>query len=314
MKLTGIHHLTAMASDPARNVDFYTRVLGLRLVKKTVNFDDPGTYHLYYGDRAGSPGTILTFFPWPEARKGRPGAGQVTAFAFQIPPGSSGFWAKRLENATGATPTHGTRFGASLLLASDPDGFQIELIEVEHPRHVEAWTAAEVPDDVALHGFHSATLALWEEEPTAMLLTGLMGARFAGREGNRVRFVLGDGPDEAKIDLLVDLNADAGSGGTGIVHHIAWRTPDDAAEAECREALVRAGFPVSPVMDRNYFHSIYYREPGGVLFEIATDPPGFAVDEPAEFLGEKLMLPDWLEPRRAILEATLPPLNEPNSR
>lgn len=307
MKLTGLHHLTAMASDPARNFDFYTRVLGLRLVKKTVNFDDPGTYHLYYGDAAGSPGTILTFFPWPETRPGRVGVGQVTAFAFQIPSGSTAFWYQHLEQETSLTPIRQTRFGFEVLSARDPDGFLVELIEVAHPRDVAQWSASEVPSEFGLRGFHGVTLCMHNAGPTARILTDVMGAKGVGTEGNRSRFLLGEGTDQACIELLELPDGEIGTGGTGIVHHLAWRTPDDAAELECRKILIETGYQVSPVMDRNYFHSIYYREPGGVLFEIATDPPGFCVDEPADSLGEKLMLPDWLESRRPILEATLPP-------
>ena len=308
MNLTGIHHLTAIASDPARNAAFYTEVLGLRLVKKTVNFDDPGTYHLYYGDDVGTPGTILTFFPWPGARRGTPGVGQITAFAFQAPRGSLPFWRDLLTSKGFAVTSEGARFGEEFLAIQDPDGFRIELIETVDPAHISAVKAASIPAQHALCGFHGATLSLEAQERTGSVLTKLMGAVLEKNEDNRFRYLLGEGPGRARIDLLCLPAGRWGTSGAGIVHHIAWRTPDDASQLAARSELVSGGFNVSPVMDRNYFHSIYYREPGGVLFEIATDPPGFAVDESPEKLGSKLMLPAWLEGHRSLLEQTLPPL------
>jgi glyoxalase family protein len=308
MKLNGIHHLTAIASSPAANAAFYTNVLGLRLVKKTVNFDDPGTYHLYYGDDAGTPGTILTFFPWPDARRGTPGVGQVTAFAFQVPIGSLQFWRKHLGSAGLLIADQGTRFGENFIAVQDPDEFVLEFIETADAASITPARGANIPAEHALRGFHGATLSLEAQEQTGNLLTMFMGAKLAGSEANRFRYFLGEGPSQARIDLLCLPAGRLGTSGTGIVHHIAWRIPDDASELEARAELATAGLNVSPVIDRNYFHSIYYREPGGVLFEIATDPPGFAIDEPAETLGSKLMLPEWLEPHRPVLETTLPPL------
>jgi len=309
MNLTGIHHLTAIASGPARNAAFYTEVLGLRMVKKTVNFDDPGTYHLYYGDHNGTPGTILTFFPWPDARRGTPGVGQITAFAFQAPRGSLTFWRNRLTSNGFAIASEGARFGEKFLAIRDPDGFLIELIETVDLAPISPVGAARLPAEHELRGFHGATLSLEAQERTGVVLTKLMGAVSEKSEDNRFRYLLGDGPGRcARIDLLCLPAGRWGAGGTGIVHHIAWRTPDDASQLAARSELVSAGFNVSPVMDRIYFHSIYYREPGGVLFEIATDPPGFSVDESPEDLGSKLMLPPWLEGHRSFLEATLPPL------
>lgn len=308
MNLTGIHHLTAIASDPARNAAFYTEVLGLRLVKKTVNFDDPGTYHLYYGDDAGTPGTILTFFPWPGARRGTPGVGQITAFAFQAPRGSLPFWRDHLTRKGFAITSEGARFGEEFLAIQDPDGFRIELIETVDPAPISTVKAASIPAQHALCGFHGATLSLEAQERTGSVLTKLMGAILEKNEDNRFRYLLGEGSGRARIDLLCLPAGRWGASGAGIVHHIAWRTPNDASQLAARSELVSGGFNVSPVMDRNYFHSIYYREPGGVLFEIATDPPGFAVDESPEELGSKLMLPAWLEGHRSLLEETLPPL------
>lgn len=311
MKLAGVHHVTAIASDPAANAAFYTDVLGLRLVKKTVNFDDPSTYHLYYGDDAGSPGTILTFFPWPNARRGTPGVGQVTAFAFQVPMGSLSFWRKHLENVGLAITDEGTRFGEKFIATQDPDEFGLEFIETADAASVAPSHAAKIPHEHALRGFHGATLSLEAQEKTGAILTKLMGASPEGSEGNRFRYILGNGPSRARIDLLCLPAGRWGTGGTGIVHHIAWRIPDDTSQVAARNELISAGLNVSPVIDRNYFHSIYYREPGGVLFEIATDPPGFAVDESPGALGSRLMLPEWLERHRSALEATLPPLKSP---
>ena len=308
MNLTGIHHLTAIASDPARNAAFYTEVLGLRMVKKTVNFDDPGTYHLYYGDNTGTPGTILTFFPWPDARRGTPGVGQITAFAFQAPRGSLAFWRNHLTSNGFAIANEGVRFGEELLAIQDPDGFLIELIETVDLAPISPVREARIPAEHELRGFHGATLSLEAQERTGAVLTKLMGAVLEKSEDNRFRYLLGHGPGRARVDLLCLPAGRWGTGGAGIVHHIAWRTLDDASQLAARSELVSGGFNVSPVMDRNYFHSIYYREPGGVLFEIATDPPGFSVDESPEGLGSKLMLPPWLEGHRSYLEATLPPL------
>jgi glyoxalase family protein len=311
MKLAGIHHVTAIASDPAANAAFYTDVLGMRLVKKTVNFDDPSTYHLYYGDDAGTPGTILTFFPWPKARRGTPGVGQVTAFAFQVPMGSLSFWRKHLENAGLTIANEGSRFGEKFIATQDPDEFVLEFIETADAALRAPARGAKIPHEHALRGFHGTTLSLEAQEQSGAILTKLMGAVLETSEGNRFRYILGEGPGRARIDLLCLPAGRSGTGGTGIVHHIAWRVADDTAQITARTELVSAGLNVSPVIDRNYFHSIYYREPGGVLFEIATDPPGFAVDESADTLGAKLMLPEWLEPHRAVLEAALPPLKSP---
>jgi glyoxalase family protein len=308
MTLAGIHHITAIASDPAQNAAFYTQVLGLRLVKKTVNFDDPGTYHLYYGDDTGAPGTILTFFPWQNARRGTSGVGQITAFAFQVPVASLAFWRKHLAALNFATKTEGTRFGENFIAIEDPDGFLIEFVETADAARIIPAHTAGIPAEYALRGLQGATLSLEAQERTAVVLTKFMGARLENSERNRFRYILGEGPKRARVDLLCLPAGRWGTGGSGIVHHIAWRTPDDASQLAARSELVSAGFNVSPVMDRNYFHSIYYREPGGVLFEIATDPPGFLIDESPETLGSKLMLPVWLEDHRRMLETTLPPL------
>jgi glyoxalase family protein len=294
--ISGIHHVTAIAGDPQANIDFYTRFLGLRLVKKTVNFDDPGTYHFYYGDSEGRPGSILTFFPWPGARRGRHGNGQVTVTSFAIPQGSIGHWVEKLSKADIAFDGPVTRFGEEALIFSDPDGLKLELIESVN----EGGTA--------IRSFHSATISETGYERTARLLTDTMGLRLAGQEGNRFRFVADDGGPSKIVDVLCSPDAARGLIAAGTVHHIAWRTPDAEEQLRWRGILVGLDYDVSPVMDRTYFESIYFREPGGVLFEIATDPPGFTVDEPLEKLGHDLKLPAMYEPMRQRIESALPPV------
>jgi glyoxalase family protein len=312
--ITGIHHITAMASDPQRNVDFYTGVLGLRLVKLTVNFDDPGTYHFYFGDAEGSPGTILTFFPWPNARRGAVGNGQVSATSFAVSRASLGFWRARLAEAHVPAEDLGLRFGEPVLRLADPDGLPLELVGTDDESPVRDWGGSDVPAAHAIRGFHSATLAEEDHEPTARLLTDVMGWQFVGREGDRYRYRAPASGGATLVDVLHNPAGAYGQSGAGTVHHIAWRTPDDAEQVQWQRDLVRQGYRVSPVMDRNYFRSIYYREPGGVLFEIATDPPGFAVDEVPEHLGEHLKLPAQYEELRATLAQRLPRLMLPHEQ
>jgi glyoxalase family protein len=307
-EILGIHHITAIAADPQTNVDFYTGVLGLRLVKVTVNFDDPGSYHLYYGDGDGHPGTILTFFAWPGARRGRHGNSQVTATAFAIPQGSSQFWRARL-GVHGIAFQHSiTRFGESVISLADEDGMRLELVETSRVDPAHSWTKSEVPPEARISGFHSATLSETGYERTAHLLTNTMGFRLVGQEQNRFRYEAGDGGPSKIVDLVCAPDGVDGRIAVGTVHHIAWRTGDDAQQLEWLGELSRAGYDLSPVMDRVYFHSIYYREPGGILFEIATDPPGFTVDERVEELGSSLQLPPWLEEQRPRIEKALPPI------
>ena len=289
MQTQGLHHVTAICGEPQRNVDFYAGLLGLRLVKLTVNFDDPGTYHLYYGDAAGTPGTILTFFPWAGAPRGRHGVGQTTAIAYGVAERHLAFWKERLPGSEAIA----TRFGQPGIAFTDPDGLALEIIGEP--------SEAESP---AIARFHSVTLSEAGHDGTARLLTGSMGLTAAGEEGNRFRYRAA----HTNIDILCQPDARRGSMGTGTVHHVAWRAETDAAQREWRTALSNDGYDVTPVLDRQYFHSIYYSEPGGVLFEIATDPPGFAIDEPAGQLGRALKLPAWLEPQRARIESILPKL------
>lgn len=292
--ITGLHHITAIASDPRKNVAFYTNFLGLKLVKKTVNFDDPTTYHLYYGDETGSPGSILTFFPWPHTLRGRAGSGQATVTAFSVPEGSLEYWISRAKEfgvpVTGVVERFG---GEAFVTVRDADNMAVELV------------AAGAGGGYELRGFHSVRLTEWNLAPTAKLLTELMDCKLVGEHGNCTRFSTG-GPGFVEVEVVPDQRR--GSIGSGIVHHIAFRTPSEETQKVWHEKIGAAGHSVSPVMDRNYFHSIYFREPGGVLFEIATDPPGFAVDEPADQLGQNLKLPEWYESRRAELEAVLPAL------
>ena len=298
--IPGIHHITAIASDPAANVRFYRDFLGLRLVKKTVNFDDPGTYHLYYGDDAGHPGTILTFFPWPGAARGRLGTGEVSVVQFEIPKASLGYYTQRCREV--GIPSDGpeSRFtGEQFLTIFDPDGMMIELVEGS------VGADGEPP---RILGFHGATISLEGYEATAKLLTEAFGFRLTGEHGNRFRYEATEGGLGSKVDLLCIPDARRGSMGAGTVHHIAWRTADDKTQLEWRKRLADLGYNVTPVMDRQYFHSIYFRERGGVLFEIATDPPGFAIDEAPAELGTHLKLPPWMEPKRRVIEQILPPL------
>jgi glyoxalase family protein len=314
-RMPGIHHITAICGDPQRNLDFYAALLGLRLVKKTVNFDDPGSYHLYYGDGLGSPGTIMTFFAWllppTVSARGRQGTGQVTATPFRIPEASLDFWMERLAVADVAFTGPETRFGEPVLSFADPDGLPLELVARSGGRAGAPWERATVPREHAIRGFSGATLRLDGYERTASLLTGPMGFRELAREGSRFRFQVGEGDDAATIDLHCQPEDEPGRMGIGAVHHIAWRARTAEEQVAWRAVLAEAGLDVTPVLDRNYFTSIYFREPGGVLFEIATDPPGFTADEPAAELGTHLKLPEWLEPRRERLEAVLPELRLP---
>jgi catechol 2,3-dioxygenase-like lactoylglutathione lyase family enzyme len=288
VKIPGIHHITAIASDPQRNLDFYTAVLGLRLVKLTVNFDDPGTYHFYFADEAGRPGSILTFFPWPGAMAGRHGSGQAAAISFSVP--TLDGWAARLPGAKAEQ-----RFGQDLLSFADPDGLPLELI-------------AAGGAGSGIRGFHGVTLSEAGYESTAKLLTETFGYELSASEGNRFRYA---GMAGNSVDLLCQPEARRGGMGAGTVHHVAFRTETDEAQRHWQTRLAEQGLNVTPILDRQYFRSIYFREPGGVLFEIATDPPGFATDEALDQLGTHLKLPPWLERARPEIEQALPKLKMP---
>jgi catechol 2,3-dioxygenase-like lactoylglutathione lyase family enzyme len=308
--LLGLHHVTAIASDAQKNIDFYCGFLGLRLVKLTVNFDDPTSYHLYYGDALGRPGTVMTFFVWPGASRGRVGPPAVTATCFAVPERALPYWVARLaEHGAPATPVS-ARFGDEVLGFEDPDGMALEIVATPAPGGDEP-TAGPIPAETAIRGFHGVTVSEEGYEKTATLLRDVMGFRADGQDGNRFRYRAGAGDRASVVDLLCVPDARRGTLGAGIVHHVAFRTPDDQQQREWRAKIAGLGYNVSPVMDRQYFHSIYFREPGGVLFEIATDSPGFAADEPADRLGAKLMLPPQFERLRLELEAQLPPVRLP---
>ncbi|MEQ9620203.1 MAG: ring-cleaving dioxygenase [Deltaproteobacteria bacterium] len=307
-KIKGIHHITAIAGNAGTNHEFYTKVLGLRLVKKTVNFDDPGTYHFYFGNAGGEPGTILTFFPWEGIRRGRAGTGQVTSASFSISQDSVDFWLERFRshNVTYNNPSQ--RFGEEVIVFLDPDGLKLELAADSTDNGVSPWVIDGVTEEHAVRGFYNATLTLEGYESTASLLTEVFGYKKTDEHMNRFRFRNPHSQHANIIDLVCLPSGQRGSVAGGSVHHIAFRVADEAEQLEMRERLIELGFNVTPQLDRNYFKSVYFREPGGVLFEIATDLPGFTVDENINELGENLMLPDWLEDKRKEIEGVLPAL------
>jgi glyoxalase family protein len=309
--ILGIHHITAIAGEPQQNIDFYAGFLGLRLVKVTVNYDDPETYHLYFGDQVGHPGTILTFFSWPGAPKGTKGAGQATTTSFSIPMGSVGYWVERLSERGLSRQGPTERFGDRVISFSDPDGLNLELVGRDEADGRGGWDRGPIPQKHAIRGFFGATLSEEGYERTASLLTETMGFRLAREDGNRFRYEVGPGGPGAIVDVLCQPDAPTGLVSVGTVHHVAWRTPTGGQQKDWRRKLVESRLNVTPVIDRKYFHSIYFREPGGVLFEIATDPPGFTVDERLEELGTKLMLPPQLETFRAQLGDALPNIRLP---
>jgi glyoxalase family protein len=304
--IVGLHHVTAYASQPQRNLDFYTEVLGLRFVKKTVNFDDPGTYHFYFGDDAGSPGTILTFFPWPNAMRGTAGAGETTHTAFSVPQGALDYWHKRLTAQGVPVEQTGRRFEEEVLTFADPDGMKLELVAHADIVPANGSRFSDVPAEHTIRGFFGVTMHERDLKATEATL-GMMGFQRSGEEGHRVRFTPQGAALGRRIDVVVDPKAGYGRPGAGSVHHIAFRTQDDESQLAWRAEIARH-LQVTTVQDRTYFHSIYFREPGGVLFEMATDPPGFALDEPLETLGEELRIPEWLEPRRTMIEQRLMPI------
>jgi glyoxalase family protein len=307
--ITGLHHLTAIATDPQANLDFYAGILGLRLVKKTVNFDDPAAYHFYYGDEAGAPGTILTFFSWPGASRGRVGSGQVTRISLSAPAPALEFWRKRLSRL-GIAAERRTRFGEEVVAFADPDGIPVEVVGAStDPR--AGWNQAGIPPEQAIRGLHTAELTVGDAGRMEQLLTGIMGHRLVRRDGPRARYEAGPGGPGRQVDVLQDAGAPRGTGAAGTIHHLAFRVADDADQRDLQETLLGAGYGVSDVRDRDYFRSIYYSERNGILFEIATDIPGFAVDEPADMLGTNLKLPKQFEAARREIESLLPPVRPP---
>jgi glyoxalase family protein len=297
-----------VASSAAENLAFYETTLGLRLVKKTVNFDDPYTYHLYYGDGRGTPGTILTFFPWERLPPGQPGAGMVTAVAFAVNRSSLDYWAGRIA-AAGRLVNRSQRFGEPVLSFSDPHGLPLELVGLEKPPPASVWANGPVKGPHAICGFHSATATVSNDETVQILLREVMGLRPHRQEGQRYRYQTADGVAPGHLyDLVVDPQAPPGRPGGGTVHHIAFRTASNHTQSAWQAALRQAGMLVTGVRDRKYFRSIYFQSPGGILFEIATDPPGFDIDEPLDTLGSALKLPEQYEPLRDDIEDRLPPL------
>jgi len=307
-QLLGIHHVTAIAGDAQQNLDFYTKVLGLTLVKKTVNFDDPFTYHLYFGDEVGSPGTLLTFFPWSlSARRGRKGPDQIASYAFSVPQSSIQFWKNRLEEFHVPVSAVERRFGEDVLVGNDPDGFVFELVGISAtPRHGRT---GSVPGEFVIVGLHSVTLCERSAAPSMEYLTEVLGFRQTAREGERTRLSVGASAGVTYVDILERPDDARGSMGAGIIHHVAFRAADDEAQVRIRQELLRSGTEVTPVIDRTYFHSIYFHEPGGVLLEVATDGPGFLTDESKDELGTHLKLPPQHEPSRSDIEKHLPKLH-----
>ncbi|OXM13399.1 ring-cleaving dioxygenase [Paenibacillus herberti] len=300
----GIHHITSFATDPQGIVDFYGGVLGLRMVKKTINFDAPEVYHLYFGDEHGTPGTILTFFPHPGSRKGTIGGGQVGITTLSVPPGALGYWEERLADFQ-VELQRSERFGETFLQFTDREGMGLEIVEREEGP-LNTWGFAGIPADKAVKGFGGAVLLSTNSASTRRTLAETLGLKPDGEADGYARF-RGDGELGNVIDIPMQ-DLERGTGGAGTVHHIAWRAKDFDEHEAWRQAAAGAGFQPTPVIDRQYFNAVYFREEGGILFEIATDPPGFTVDEPAEEMGSKLMLPSWYEPHRAGIEAGLLPI------
>lgn len=308
--LPGIHHVTSITGDVQRNADFYVSVLGLRFIKKTVNFDVPDTYHLYYGDLAGTPGTAMTYFGWPHLPWGPQGAGQVRETSFAIPASSVDFWTERLRQL-GVEHDRASRFDTEVIALRDPDRMALELVGDARDDRWQAWEDGPVEPEHQIRGFHSVTLLHRALDPTARFLVETLGFTEAGSDAGRARFLTAGGGPSSILEVVEDAQAQRGDQAVGTVHHVAWRAADEQHQLQWREALLRAGRQVTPVIDRKYFRSIYFREPGGVLFEIATDGPGFTVDEPLDRLGTSLQLPPQYEERRDDLSFNLPPIDAP---
>jgi glyoxalase family protein len=309
-KILGLHHITAIAGDAQRNVDFYTKVLGVRLVKKTVNFDDPGTYHFYYGDEVGTPGSILTFFPWEGIRKGRAGTGMATEIGYTVPGGSLDFWTRRFEELSVKHQPVRERFGEKYIPFEDGDGLQLNLVETGAADDRKPWTTAAVPGEVATKGFHSIVLTVRNSASTAKVLTEVLGYRLLSQEGNRFRFGTDALATANIVDVVEEPNGEPGINAGGTNHHVAFRVKDDNILMEFREKVRSAGLNITEKIDRNYFYSLYFREPGGVLFELASDNPGFATDETVNELGTHLMLPPQYEKSRKRIEEVLPVIHQ----
>jgi glyoxalase family protein len=307
-RILGLHHITAIADNAKRNLDFYTQVLGVRLVKKTVNFDDPGTYHFYFGNETGTPGTILTFFPWEGIGQGTNGSGMATHIGYSVPKGSLEFWKNRLKSFN-MNVAEGEIFGEKMISFKDPDGLQLQFIEPSVDDNRKVWTTDDIKDENALKGFHNVTLTLKRAEPTIKVLTDLLGYDLQKQEGERYRLAT-DAIDTANlIDIIENDKIPTGRNAAGTNHHIAFRVKDDNILMEYREKALSAGLSITPKINRDYFYSLYFREPGGVLFEIATDNPGFTIDESLDELGRNVKLPAQYEGMRSKIEEALPKLS-----
>jgi len=302
-----------MAGDPQSNVDFYCGILGLRLIKLTVNFDDPNTYHLYYGDTVGSPGTILTFFPLGQNLRGTVGTGEVTTVSFAVPTGSLAFWQEHLEKHSIAVSPVAERWSFTRMELHDPDGIKLEIVEDPTPRPFLFWKDGGIPESFAIRGFFGVTMSVVSSTDSVRFLTDRMGAKPHATLGASELLVIGESERAGFIEVVTLGHRQRGQMGAGAVHHVAWRVTNEEEQLAWQSKLRENGVGVTPVRDRKYFHSIYFREPGEVLFEIATDPPGFTADEPRESLGSKLQLPKWLECERRFLQKILPPLRVPTS-
>jgi len=306
--VNGIHHITAIAGNAKRNYNFYANVLGLRLVKKTLKLDDPETYHLYYGDKEGTPGTILTFFPWEGITAGRRGARQATEIGYSVPENSFDFWLKRFDANNIIYNKVSEKFGEPYLTVLDPDGLKLELIASKTADNRLPWETTDVKAENATKGFHSVTITTNKMQPTANILTGVFGYRLLEQHVNRYRFITDAVENAAIVDLVEVAGEVAGHVAGGSVHHVAFRVKNEEVLMQYREKIAALGLHITDKIDRNYFYSLYFREPGGVLFELATDNPGFAVDEPVDELGTHLKLPAQHERFRSTLEKTLPQL------
>lgn len=308
-KVLGLHHITAIAGDAQRNYDFYTQTLGLRLVKKTVNFDDPQTYHFYFGDRIGTPGTLITFFPWPRVRQGIPGAGMATEIGYSVPEGSLEFWKDRFERLQVWHDGLETHLGERSLPFQDPDGLGLRLIEAADSDTRTAWETAEIKQEHAMKGFHTVTLTLNNIKATARILEEVFGYELLEKEENMYRYRTHAVEQAAFVDLLESPGAPRGLNAGGTNHHVAFRVKDEKVLMAFREKILARGLYITEKINRDYFYSLYFREPGGVLFEIATDNPGFMVDEEVDQLGSTLQLPSQYEGIRAEIEDALPTLH-----
>ena len=309
----GLHHVSAIAGDPQENVDFYTGTMGMRLVKRSINQDAPDTYHLFYADAVGTPGTDLTFFPMPGARSAAPGPGQIIEVLLAVPVGSLGFWQERLGANGVTTGEVETRFGEQALPFNDPHGLGLAFVETADAREFVAWKKSPVPAEHQVRGLHAVRMVERAMEPTETLLTAVMGLEKVGQDGDWHRYRTPGGGSGTYADVRVATDDAPGRGGVGGVHHAAWRMHDDDQEDTLRAYVEQVGLSPSPPIDRFWFRSVYFREPGGVLFELATDGPGFSLDEDSAHLGETLVLPPWLEARRQEIEAGLPALTTPHA-